>query len=386
MPTRAGREIWIGLISGTSADGVDAAVVRLGDDARDLELLAFRTDPFEEDLRARIHDGASGRIALRDLARLNGEIGERFARSALAATREAGVAPADVTGIGSHGQTVGHFPDPDVRGSLQLGCPAVIHERTGIPVVSDLRSADLAAGGEGAPLTPFFHHAYFARRGERRAVLNIGGFTNVTFLAGANAGAVVAFDPGPGNALLDRAARWASEGRERFDADGARALRGRVLDGVLEELLRDPYFRLPPPKSTGHERFGEAFFDRCRDQVARCGGSADDLCATLSMLTVESVFRAARDFFPSAAQRWIVYGGGAHNRALLEQLRERLAPAPVERTDDHGIPGDALEAIAFALLGWTSARGLPGNLTSATGASRPVVLGSATPPAAFPRR
>jgi anhydro-N-acetylmuramic acid kinase len=353
-------------MSGTSADGVDAALVRIGEEARDLELVAFRTEPIDEAFRARIHGLIEGKPPLRDVVALNREIGERFADAALHVMGEAGVCREEVTGIGSHGQTVGHFPEAEVGGTLQLGSPAVIHEWTEIPVVADFRSADVAAGGQGAPLTPFFHHAYFARSDERRAILNIGGFTNVTYLPGRRLEEVLGFDPGPGNSLLDRAARWVSEGVERFDRDGTRALRGQGLSEVIEELLEDPYFAAPPPKSTGHERFGSAFFERARERVESVGGTSDDLLATLAQLTVESVARSAAQFFP-----------------LLESFRRRVAPIPVERSDEQGLPGGALEAVAFAVLGWASSRGVPSNVPRATGARRSVVLGSATPPNAF---
>jgi anhydro-N-acetylmuramic acid kinase len=370
-------------MSGTSADGVDAALVRIGTTAAELEMVGFCSIPFEDELRKRIHELIGGAAELRELVRLDLELGRRFAEAALQVLREAGVTPSEVEGIGSHGQTVGHFPEADLRGTLQLGAAAVIHERTRIPVISDFRSADMAAGGEGAPLTPLFHHLYFAVPGELRAVLNIGGFTNVTYLPGAEASGIVAFDPGPGNALLDRAARWASGGAERFDRDGARAGRGRTDAAALAELLSAPYFALPPPKSTGHERFGAAFFERARDAVLARGGSADDVLATLSELTIESVADSATRFFAEPPERWIVYGGGARNPVLLASLRGRLAPAPVETSDAHGIPVDALEAVAFAAFGWLSSRGLPGNLPQATGARRAVPLGSATPPAGF---
>ena len=376
---------WIGLISGTSADGVDAALVRIPEEVSRLEVLAVRTEPFEPELRDTVHGGLEGSASIQEWMRLNRELGERFGTAALAVLADAGLQPQDVSGIGSHGQTVGHFPEPEIAGSLQLGSAAVIHERTGIPVVSDFRSADLAAGGEGAPLTPFFHHLYFARTGEPRAVLNIGGFTNVTYLPGEDPDAVVAFDPGPGNALLDRAARWASEGREAYDRDGGRACRGRVFAEIVETLLEDPYFRRPPPKSTGHERFGQSFFESARDRVLGAGGTPDCVFATLAALTVESVVRSAAQFFPTPPRRWIVYGGGAHNRALWEGLCGRLAPARVDRSDDHGIPGDAVEAVSFAVLGWASSRGHPGNLPAATGARHAVELGACTPPAAFSR-
>jgi anhydro-N-acetylmuramic acid kinase len=372
-------------MSGTSADGVDAALVGIEEEVRDLELVAFRTEPIDEALRARIHGLIEAAAPLREIVRLNREIGERFADAAARVMGEAGVGSRDVTGIASHGQTVAHFPEAEVGGTLQLGSPAVIHEKTGVPVVADFRSADVAAGGQGAPLTPFFHQAYFARAGESRAILNIGGFTNVTFLPGRQPEEVLGFDPGPGNALLDRAVRWASQGGERFDRGGARALRGRPLPGVVEELLEDPYFAAVPPKSTGQERFGSSFFARARERVRSAGGTSDDLLATLAQLTVESVVRSADRFFPETVDRWIVYGGGADNPALLEPLRQRVAPAPVERSNEHGIPGEALEAIAFAVLGWASGRGVPSNVPRATGARRSVVLGSATPAGAFQR-
>ncbi len=375
--------LWIGLMSGTSADAIDAALVRIGRDPGDVELLAFREEPIEESLRARIHALATGGVDLRGLVQLDVALGERFAAAALGVVRDAGVALDEVRGIGSHGQTVGHYPESEVRGTLQIGAASLIHERTGRPVVSDFRRADLAAGGQGAPLTPFFHFYRFADPGERRAVLNIGGFTNVSYLPDRDASRVLAFDPGPGNALIDRAARFASEGVERFDRDGVRCLRGRAHLDLVETWLADPYFGRPPPKSTGHERFGADFFDRARSAVLARGGSSDDLCATLARLTVESVARAAEQFFPEVPQRWILYGGGVHNPALLEGLRARLAPVPVETTDRHGVPSGAVEAIAFAVLGHCASIGLASNVPAATGATRGVCLGTLNPPDAF---
>ena len=375
--------LWIGLISGTSADGIDAALARIGDEPREVELLSYLEVSLEEPLRQRIHALAFDKLELRELLALDNALGERFAEAALALASGAGVALDQVEGIGSHGQTVGHYPEPEVRGTLQLASAAVIHERTGIPVVSDFRSADIAAGGQGAPLTPFVHHALFARDDEARAVLNIGGFTNVSYLPGLDPEQVVAFDPGPGNALLDRAARRASRGRERFDRGGEGAARGRVHEDALSELLADPYFARPPPKSTGHEHFDESFFERARGLVERQGGGPDDLLATLAELTVRSVCEAAARFFPAPAARWLVYGGGVHNAQLMERLRAGLAPSPVEPLDVHGVPPGAFEALSFAVLGWCAARGRSSNLPAATGARRAVVLGASTPPSAF---
>ncbi|HTO53506.1 MAG TPA: anhydro-N-acetylmuramic acid kinase [Myxococcota bacterium] len=377
--------LWIGLMSGTSADAIDAALVRAGGPG-EVELLALHSEPLPDSLRARIHDLVSGKVELRELVKLDVELGERFAAAALGAARAGRIPLERVRGIASHGQTVGHYPEPDVRGTLQIGSAAVIHARTGRPVVSDFRSADIAAGGQGAPLTPFFHFHRFADGAERRAVLNIGGFTNVTYLPDRDPAHVVAYDPGPGNALLDRAARWASDGRERFDREGARAARGRVIPELVEDWLGDPYFATPPPKSTGHERFGESFFARARDAVLARGGSADDLFACLVRLSVESVARSAERFFPGPVERWILCGGGARNPVLVGALRARVAPAAVDTTDDHGVPGDAIEAMAFAMMGHCASLGEPSNLPAATGAARPVCLGTVCPPDAFADR
>jgi len=372
--------LWIGLVSGTSADAVDAALVEIGDTADQIALREHLEHPLPRELREHLR-ALETRGSLRELLRLDLEIGERFADAARAVAERAGVALSAVEGIGSHGQTVAHHPEPGIQGSLQIGSPSVIHARTGRPVVADFRSADLAVGGQGAPLTPFLHRACLSDARECRAVLNIGGFTNVTYLP-AGGGRVVAFDPGPGNALLDRAAQWASKGRTSFDDAGRDAARGSVLADVLEALLEDAYFAASPPKSTGHERFGAAFFERARDAVLERGGSAADLQATLAALTVASVVDAVR-FFPAPPERWLVYGGGTRNTALMTSLAAALAPAPVETTASYGMPCEALEAIAFALLGWCAARGIAGNLPEATGAREAVVLGSLTPPRGF---
>lgn len=365
-------------MSGTSADAVDAALVRVPEQVAGTELLEFRAFPLSSETRERVHEVARGTVSLSDVIALDRELGECFAAAALGVLEAAGLPASRIEGIGSHGQTVAHYPE--LGGTLQLGAPAVIHARTGIRVVADFRSADLAVGGQGAPLTPFFHRERLAREGECTAVLNVGGFTNVSFLPGRDGEPVIAFDPGPGNALVDRAVRWASGGAESYDAGGARCARGRVQRELLDELLADPYFALAPPKSTGHEHFSAGFFERARTATLERGAGPDDLAATLAMLTVESVADAARRFFPKPPARWLVYGGGVHNRAIFEGLRRALAPASVQTTDSAGVPGDGLEAMAFAALGWCALRGIAANVPSATGASRSVVLGSSTPP------
>jgi len=383
---QAASALWIGLISGTSADSIDAALVRIGVTPGELELLAHCELPLGEELRSSIHEIGQAPVSLRDLVALDVELGALFGEAALAVADQAGIDMAEVEGIGSHGQTVGHYPEPETRGTLQIADPSVIHARTGIPVIADFRSADLAAGGPGAPLTPFLHHVALAREGEARAVLNIGGFTNLTYLpASGRADELIAFDPGPGNALLDRTARWASQGAERFDRGGALARSGEVCDPVLETLLEDPYFAKSPPKSTGHDQFGASFFESAREAILDRGGHARDVAATLAALTVESVVRAV-DCLPERPRRWILYGGGVFNPLLMARLRARLSPAVLETSDQHGLPAAGLEAVAFAVLGYCGARGMTSNIPAATGARRAVVLGCATPPGSFRAR
>ena len=367
----------IGLMSGTSADGVDAALVEWppGEAARPFRLLAQREDPFPAELQQRIHALAAGRsapgAALRELAALDVALGERFAEAAAAVAHDAGVPLDRVDAIASHGQTVAHHPE--LRATLQIGDPSLIAERTGVTTVADFRPRDVAAGGEGAPLTPFFHFAAFADADESRLVLNLGGIANVTWLpAGARADDVIAFDVGPANALIDGVVQSASRGAERMDVDGRRALRGTVDAALLAELLDDDFLRASPPKSTGRERYGlaeaEALVARWRDRPV------DDLVATLLAFSAQAVGQACRDHLGGArVARVLVGGGGARNPAFLRALRAAVAGAAVEVFDRHGVPAGAAEAIAFALLG------LPNHLPRTTGARGERVLGEIVP-------
>jgi anhydro-N-acetylmuramic acid kinase len=376
----------IGLMSGTSADGVDAALVEWPDDAavRPFRLEGFREDPFEPELQDRIHALAAGRLGggevLRELLALDVLLAERFAASAAAVAREAGVALETIDAIASHGQTVAHHPD--LGGSLQIGDPSRIAERTGVSTVADFRARDLAAGGEGAPLAPFFHHAVFGDAEESRLVLNLGGIANVTWLPrGSDPEDVVAFDVGPANALLDGVVRHTSGGRERFDSDGSRARRGQLDEVLLAELLDDEFLRRPPPKSTGRERYGLAEAETLAERWRREDRAVDDLLATLVAFTAASVARAARDFCggEGAVQRVLVGGGGARNPALMDALRTQLPGVPVEPFDAAGIPPGAAEAMAFSLLGRNTLLGLPNHLPRCTGAHRAAVLGEIAP-------
>jgi anhydro-N-acetylmuramic acid kinase len=385
----------IGLMSGTSADGVDAALVEWPDDARarPFRLLAYQETAFPGELQRRIHRLASGEVpaadALCELVGLDVELGERFAEAALDLVRRAGVAIERVAAIASHGQTVAHHPER--HGTLQIGSAAVIAERTGRPVVADFRPRDMAAGGEGAPLAPFFHRAAFADARETRAVLNLGGIANLTWLpAGEDPDAVLAFDVGPANSLLDGAIVRLTDGAERMDRDGARARRGRVDRGFLAELLDDAYLRRPPPKSTGRERYGPRLVDAILERWRRDrpGAPDDDLVATLAAYTVESVALACLELVPRTLgveqplARLLVGGGGAANPALMTGLATALPAVTVEAFDAHDVPAAAAEAMAFSLMGRNTLLGEVNHLPRCTGARSGRVLGQLVPGAA----
>jgi len=374
----------IGLMSGTSADGVDAAVVEWpeGDAPRPFRLLAYREEPFPASLQQRIHTLAAGRCppgeALRELASLDVALGERFAEAALAAAEAAKVAPEAIDAIASHGQTVAHHPE--LGATLQIGDPSRIAERTGVTTVADFRPRDVAAGGEGAPLAPFFHYVAFADPVENRVALNLGGIANVTWLpAGAGPDDVLAFDVGPANALVDGVVSLATRGAERMDTGGARAGRGSVDPALLADLLDDEFLRARPPKSTGRERYGtaeaEALVARWEDRPL------DDLVATLVAFTAEAVGHACREHLGASGKvgRILVCGGGARNPAVLSALAAAVPGAAVETTQACGVPPEAVEAMAFALMGRQALLGLPNHLPRTTGARHACVLGEVVP-------
>ena len=377
----------VGLMSGTSADGVDAALVRIAGGKADL--LDFRSFPYPARLRGRVLRAAGEPgAATAEICSLHREVGEAFAQAALGLLAGAGAAAGQVGFIGSHGQTVRHLPrggegadGPLLPSTLQLGDAAVIAERTGLTVVSDFRARDVAAGGSGAPLTPWAHRFLFERPDAPVAFLNLGGISNLTYVPPAGRKGLFGFDCGPANLAIDAWVERRTEGAERFDRGGRLAARGRVDEGALDALLRHPFLQLPPPKSTGRESFGAAFLERALAPLRERGAPPEDELATLTAFSAECVLHAVRNHFPPGAPpaELLVGGGGYQNETLMRCLREGLAPLPVRSSGERGIPPGAVEAVAFALLGWAALRGVPANVPAATGAKREAVLGHITP-------
>lgn len=387
----------IGLMSGTSLDGVDAALVRIhtgsGGSFSSVDLVKHVYIPYSEAVRQVVTRLCSLEEArLDDLVYAHFGLSEWYAAAVDLVLSESGIPAAQIDAVSMHGQTIWHapvarpFPGPagdlPVKGTLQIGSSAVVRERTGIPVISDLRSRDMAAGGEGAPLAPYIDALLFGSRTEGRIVQNIGGIGNATVVpAGAGLSDILAFDTGPGNMIMDAIVGFGTEGRERYDDGGRHAARGRVDEALVERLMADPYFSRRPPKSTGREVYGLAFSsDLFRDCRSR-GQSFEDVLATATAFTAESIARSYRDFIlpGTPIARVLVAGGGALNPTLLDMLRARLPGGiAVETTSSHGVPDQAREAMAFALLGHESLMGRPSNLPAVTGARAPVVLGTVT--------
>ena len=383
----------VGLMSGTSLDGVDAALVRLAGPAEQprVRLRAFVTLPYPPKVRQWIMRVAIGdQITAGEVSQLNFLLGELFAKAALRVCRIAHVSPQRVSVIGSHGQTIYHQGRPaQVPGhraavgpnTLQISEPAVIAERTGVPVVADFRTADVAAGGQGAPLVPMVDYLLLRDRQKGTVALNIGGVANVTVIpADAKPPDIVGFDTGSGNMVTDALVRHFTREQEYFDVGGRRAALGKVNEPLLASALRHPFFLRPPPKSAGREQFGRAFV--ARYFLSRRRSRFEDLLRTAVELTARTIADAlARFVFPGEKiDRLIVSGGGAHNRLLVKRLAELLPHLTVELSDRYGLPVDAKEAIAFAILADRTLHGLPGNLPSVTGARRAVVLGKIAKP------
>jgi anhydro-N-acetylmuramic acid kinase len=363
--------ITIGLMSGTSVDGVDAALCEFDQNGK-MKIRGTTFKPYDAALRERIHNLCNNASPTDDeVSQVDKELVGCFVTAVSELLEKVGISPVEIDAIGSHGQTIRHCPDCDPPYSLQIGDAEALAQQTGIPTIGDLRTGDLLAGGQGAPLAPGFHNAMFRSSTADRVVLNIGGIANVTYLPADQTKPVTGFDTGPGNTLLDT---WVRQSlNQPFDRDGQWARRGNVIPELLQLLRAEPYFQLPPPKSTGRELFSREWLQRrLRDFIDR---KAEDVAATLVALTVTTIVDAIEQFAGDADEIFVC-GGGAHNRLIIERLESGLAGRHVATTEELGIDPDWVEAAAFAWLARQTLLGLPGNLPEVTGASRPVVLGT----------
>lgn len=387
----------LGLMSGTSGDGIDVALVRIGASDGGLagarsrgegfhaRLENFATIPFPREVRAAVLRVAEGhKLSAGEFSQLNFRLGQVFARALLTACRKFRVNPRRISLIGSHGQTVYHQGAPSrvlggtVASTLQIGEPAIIAAETGITTVGDFRPADMAVGGQGAPLVPFGEYRLFRHARIDRAALNIGGIANVTVIPrNAKPEDLFAFDTGPGNMIVDALVRHFTRGRLAFDRDARLAGRGRLLPGLLDELLADPYLRKSPPKSAGREQYGEPYLRRCLTWGKAHRAKPEDLIRTATIFTALSIVDAMNRFVLSRVpvRQLIVSGGGARNPLLCAQIGAALPGLELISSDQFGIPGDAKEAFCFALLAYETLHRRPANLPSATGAKWPAILG-----------
>lgn len=360
-------------MSGTSADAIDAALVEF--QGHQPRVLRATTTPLPESLRTQVLSlYESGENEIDRMGSLDRQLASAFAKAALQLLQEAGVTPAAVAAIGSHGQTLRHRPRPStgLPFTLQIGDPSLIAELTGITTVADFRRRDMAAGGQGAPLAPGLHQAVFAEPGRDRAVINIGGIANITWLP--DTGPAIGYDTGPGNGLMDA---WIARSQGRpYDEAGAWAAQGKVDTDLLMKLMDHPYFQLPPPKSTGREEFHWNWLTALLEQYPAV--TAVDVQATLLELTARTIGNAIQAHKATGVEIYIC-GGGARNTTLMERLQTLLPGCSIRTTDELGIPPDYVEAVAFAWLAMRTLQRQPGNLPSVTGAVREVILGGIYP-------
>ncbi|RSL14995.1 anhydro-N-acetylmuramic acid kinase [Edaphobacter aggregans] len=397
MAMKAKSMVVAGVMSGTSADGVDVALCKISPsqvegDSPQIKLIGAAGFGYSKAVRAAVLQAMDAKaVSVAEISRLNWRLGEIYADAVVSALDQFGVKAALV---GCHGQTIYHqgvasrYLGSDVRCTWQIGEASVIAERLRVPVVSDFRPADLSAGGQGAPLVPMLDYAMFRSAKVNRVLQNLGGIGNMTAIpAGASVDRVMAFDTGPGNMVIDGCmARLYGRG---FDRGGTVARRGKVISAVVERILRERYFSALPPKSCGREEFGEKFVDRFVGMCRKAGASDADVVTTATALTAQSIFDAYRRFVwghlgqiaPLAVRtEYVVAGGGVKNATLMEMLRQGFEPlgVRVRLMQELGVPAQAKEGVAFALMAWLTWFGMTGNVPAATGASRPVVLGKVT--------
>jgi anhydro-N-acetylmuramic acid kinase len=361
---------YIGLMSGTSLDGIDAAIVDFSNNGSELVSCFYQS--FNSELQARLKKLCyQTTINLPELGRLDCELGTLFNQCITKLLIQAGLPASSITAIGSHGQTIYHSPQTAYPFSLQIGDPNRVSKLSGIPVVADFRRADIAVGGQGAPLVPAFHQAIFQSEQENRVIVNIGGIANITVLPASTTAQVIGFDTGPGNTLLDV---WTRKHQKlAYDEDSRFGRSGRLCDPLLERMLKDDYFSQPAPKSTGQELFSEQWLNNTLNQFEHAV-SASDVQTTLYELTARTIADAIQSVAPNT-QSLLVCGGGVHNALLMERLEANLSQSTVASTALLGADPDWVEAMAFAWMAHCFVEKIPSNLPSVTGADRPVVLG-----------
>ncbi len=385
--------ILMGLMSGTSVDGIDAAIVNISGDPPNLVVKqrGFLTVPYSHEMRDALLSATERESHAGKLCAAHVALGQMFASAAQLCAQQTDIKLSEIDAICCHGHTFWHQPNEvmfggmSIRGTLQLGDAATIATLTGLPVVYDFRSADMAAGGQGAPLVPFADWALFHNPDENRAIQNIGGISNVTYLpASGDKSSVIAFDTGPGNMLIDLAAQHVSNNQLPIDFNGEMAAAGILNDMMVRELLTtDPFLQRVPPKSTGRELYGKEYFYQHVLQIADdYDVSGNDLVSTLTAYTAQSIAIAYETFLPQGVDRVIVGGGGTKNLTLMKMFGDAVDPAILTGCDDYGINSEAKEAIAFAILGYETLNHRPSNIKSATGAKREVILGSIVKPTA----
>ena len=385
------QELWqkdtlrvIGLMSGTSADGMDAALVDISGHGLDtrIKTLGFVSLPYTDQVRSEILRLAGGQLGgSRDLCLFSFLLGQLSLDACRAVCQQAGVSPDTVDLVGSHGQTLYHIPTAEnycgypVRGTLQLGEASVICEGLGCPAVSDFRVRDMAAGGQGAPLVPYAEYLLYRREGQTVALQNIGGIGNITILPkGGTPDDTYAFDTGPGNMVMDQIVERITHGSQRYDEGGQLAAQGKCSEELLAFLLRDPYLKKPLPKTTGREFYGADYVDALMDKAAELGLTAVDILATATRFTAVCIRIAVADFCPDKPDYLVIGGGGSRNPTLLEDIRALLS-MPVLVNEDLGFDSEAKEAIAFAILANECVHGAANNVPSVTGAKHPIVMG-----------
>ena len=381
----------IGLMSGTSCDGIDACLVKITGNglSTEVDILGFETYPYENEIRKLIFEASCKETGTVDkICQLNFILGKLFADAARQIAGKLPIPLSEIDIVGSHGQTIYHVSSlkensgQEVRSTLQIGESAVIAQETGVTTVADFRTRDIAAGGEGAPLVPYADYILFGRDGIGRAVQNIGGISNVTFLpTGGNVNEIIAFDNGPGNMIIDRFAETITDGTLRYDKNGELASKGRLNQDLLERLCTHPYLSKPPPKSAGREDFGIQFSDDLYQELRQDNIDVHDAITTITAFTAKSISDSYRKFIQTCYKidEVIISGGGVHNPVLIQFLKDYLGDIEIRKVDDFGIPSDAKEALAFAILANETISGNPCNVPSATGAKESVVMGKIIP-------